>query len=124
MESKEIIEGNKLIAEFMGIRYHDNNTVSGHPSILSIIMGEDKIADFKFHTSWDWLMPVVEKMELIQYEPKDGDDSYNWNTPYLRTIAFNMVRINRQQLFQEETKIKSLWKAVVEFIKWYNTQKK
>ena len=54
---------NKLIAEFMGVnvitlddvRKNKNPYFSSADGYL-----ED---DLKYHTSWDWLMPVVEKIE-------------------------------------------------------------
>ena len=42
-------EANKLIAEFMGDIYR-------HTS-------EDK-----YHASWDWLMPVIDKVKSIDYD--------------------------------------------------------
>jgi len=66
------IEGNKLIAEFMGILYglklnatdpvteeskvriHEYNGIEGTEGL--------HINHLKFHSSWDWLMPVVEKI--------------------------------------------------------------
>lgn len=70
-----------------------------------------------WHKSWDWLMPVVEKIETM-----DGirfiieknrvlvcaisGDEYYWNsgTTY-------------------DTKLQTTYNAVVEFIKWYNENK-
>ena len=51
MKTKTInMEGrnNRLIAEFMG--------AEGHP-----------LDQMKYHTSWDWLMPVIEKIETLGY---------------------------------------------------------
>jgi hypothetical protein len=92
----EIIEGNKLIAEFMGERvikepYFDNK--------LPVISGEDGYKQTKYHTSWDWLMPVIEKIK---------------NSYYLY-IQYEMVESELCKL-----EIKATWLAVVEFLKWYN----
>ncbi len=44
---------NKLIAEFMG-----------YPKIANDEDKRDYLEDcVKYHTSWDWLMPVIEKIE-------------------------------------------------------------
>ena len=42
------MNNNKLIAEFMGYIYEDDILVPEEP---------------QYHTSWDWLMPVVSKIE-------------------------------------------------------------
>jgi hypothetical protein len=72
--NKEILEGNKLIAEFMGGEYteYPNNVFAGeHGYRFPLnIDGTDwwnKNA-LKFDTSWDWLMPVVEKIEGLGYQ--------------------------------------------------------
>ena len=58
-----MMKDNKLIAEFMGVKY---------PML--------KGSDLQYHTSWDWLMPVLKKINL-QIHP----DTYGlWrmiNTP-------------------------------------------
>tara|TARA_R100000900_G_C3333803_1_gene163896 strand:+ start:917 stop:1204 length:288 start_codon:yes stop_codon:yes gene_type:complete len=50
-------ENNKLIAEFMGIVYPKLNNVI---VIDNVVIKEDEL---QYHLSWDWLMPVVEKIE-------------------------------------------------------------
>lgn len=73
MEDKEIQEGNKLIAEFMDAKpceYPGNYFAGemGYEFNQRIPMDApdpplwwNKKA-LKFHSSWDWLMPVVEKI--------------------------------------------------------------
>ena len=53
------MEENKLIAEFMGLiessidkKYWTEKTKEG--------IGKGELVELKYHTSWDWLMPVVE----------------------------------------------------------------
>ena len=57
---------NKLIAEFMGAFFDDNG--------MTRICGQyglERVNDLslKYHTSWDWLMPVVEKIEIEGFDP-------------------------------------------------------
>lgn len=66
MTEQEILEGNILIAEFMGWEvqkdiknlWYSNN---GSESI-------SRPSSMEFHSSWSWLMPVVEKIESLGYK--------------------------------------------------------
>jgi hypothetical protein len=139
----ETIQGNKLIAEFMGFTWDHfpNEEANGwwrakdlsdenlNDPYVRRIMGE---SDSLFHQSWDWLMPVVEKISLMNYpdEPEFADDEdYVPDTAYPRTfgmISRNgqfLVRFNRQPLFEADTLIEAAWMAVVDFVKTYNELK-
>ena len=56
------MKDNKLIAEFMGIVFPklDNVIV-----IDNVVTKEDEL---QYHTSWDWLMPVIEEIDHLQRE--------------------------------------------------------
>jgi hypothetical protein len=51
---------NKLIAEFMGWKQCDpnDNTIYANPTNGALHSSD---SDMRFHTSWDWLMPVIDK---------------------------------------------------------------
>ena len=51
------MKDNKLIAEFMGVVFHDDENQYYNADGLHI--GNT----LQYHTSWDWLMPVVQKIE-------------------------------------------------------------
>lgn len=57
---KTIAECNKLIAEFMGRCGKVNKHLYwvNIPSVKWVT-----VEQMQFHTSWDWLIPVVEKIE-------------------------------------------------------------
>jgi len=78
----------------------------------------------QYHTSFDWLMPVVEKISRIKVDWEHATDT---DTYYPRTFGMlqedtglPMVRINSHQLFVGATLIEATWIAVVDFIQWYN----
>jgi hypothetical protein len=131
MTEQEIIEGNKLIAEFMDYEHDDNDEDSvtyccDHlVNISEVAHWESSIDDWtswlrademKFHSSWDWLMPVFKKIwesiDQFQYD----DEPYLYITEeifhpdYLLSDFIN-------------NNIEGVWNRCVEFIKWYNKSK-
>lgn len=111
-------EGNKIIAEFMGAK----QTTLGD----WILPDRDnaQLADFHFmyHSSWDWLMPVVEKINTIAID-NYGEMSV-FIFPYICYIGENMnTAIVVITQAQHPTLIDMVWTAVVTFIKWYNNKK-
>jgi hypothetical protein len=129
-------EGNKLIAEFMG---WESGRFENLPNKLHKIDDGElcgiSIDQLEYHTSWDWLMPVVEKIGQHHYPDfwgKQGkpSDANEWDdTAYPRTFGMRddegnyVVRINASTLVRGKTLIEATWLAVVDFIQWYNTQK-
>lgn len=98
----ETTEGNKLIARFMELEtpdgvYFEYLTKEGYRSEPTHFML------LPFHSSWDWLMPVAEKIKLIGEQEKKYSIEFE--------IAFGEKGHER------------LYKAVVEFIQWYNEKK-
>lgn len=74
---------------------------------------------------WNTLMPVVEKIET------ELDIPYNFkiqHNEYSRGMHFVTINDAGNALFLDmppcESKIKAVYQAVLEFIKWYNTQVK
>jgi len=97
------MENNKLIAEFMGMTYSDPNDNS--VMIQMTPQGNEvvPIESMQYHTSWDWLIPVVQKCRLESRCEYDEDD--NWNE-----IHWSL----------EECNLDKTYKAVVQFIKEQN----
>ena len=103
------METNKLIAEFMRLE------IINADIILYALDGiAYPINKLEYHTSWDWLMPVVEKIEsderydvdILQYGTRITDNQ--------KEIVNNIADISFDK------KIDHTYDAVVEFIKEYN----
>ena len=109
MTRKEVIEGNKLIAEFITIGV---NTETGwlhfrHPEIEA---APSDYEYYRFEESWDWLIPVINKIyDLSEYY------IYKYETQTF--YSEGGIEINTKYI--EET-----YKDVVEFIEWFNSNKK
>ncbi len=134
MTKEADIKGNNaLIAQFMGWRKSSYTTYpDGTEIVHSLALGDKYVnyfeAELKYHSSWDWLMPVVEKIsehhypEYYEYGPKTDEDGEWDDCAYLRTFGMRdkegnyMVRFNANALYSAPTLIEATWMAVVEFI--------
>ena len=112
-----ILENNKLIADFMSIEVH----VFQWNDRQSLVLGSRDDFNFRYmqhyepDKDWNILMSVVEKIENFN----DGDT--------LCIIEDERCHINTQNGFEIDsvghTKIEATYNGVVEFIKWYNSNK-
>lgn len=100
-----INHGNTLIAKFMGAKSMPHLPI--------------RVEEMKYYSSWDWLMPVIQKIEGHRYDDEGEQVDY----AYMRTFHSRMVRINRCQLFQADTLLEAAWLAVVDFIECYQKEK-
>lgn len=110
----DIDENNRIIAEFMGDITSLNDEVSFNKNC--------SVNELQYHTSWDWLMPVVEKIESIIF---DENNSFNVT---IGSSIYCVIQDSNGECYDmtydgEESKLAVVYKAVVEFIKWYNTNK-
>lgn len=125
----EIREGNVLIAKFMGAAKSKIDNDSRLLRFPEPIYNPDSESDYtyaflpselKYHSSWDWLMPVVEKIENKNFQFQICADFINisaTNPSFMIRKKFKGVNID---MGIPETKIQGVWLAVIEFIKWYN----
>ena len=107
------MKDNKLIAEFMGaVGTPKHNPTEWDVYITGYldVDSDDENAqhfytpnEMKYHTSWDWLMPVVQKI---------GDEYLN--TPFDKTYSHLTEQYENIWTFEDT------YNAVVEFIKNQN----
>lgn len=117
----EEIEGNKLIAEFMGYKYNKN--VYSIPEFERAVMGNRenayegndhyhydmsdifKVEELLFNESFDWIMPVIKQIIKLSC---------------LEEPIFHKINDLKDAMLHIE--IELMWEELVKFIKWYNTQ--
>jgi hypothetical protein len=130
MTEQEILDGNELIAKFMYPQRDKRRKDYPFPfAVIQVVPAEDiigygkvpegEIKHFsgppnmiKYHSSWDWLMPVVEKIEGLGHIITIRDQDC-W------------IDLNTGEEFgagSQGSKLSSIYVAVIDFIKWYNKQ--
>lgn len=142
MEQSKVLEGNKIIAVFMGGELSDRFIA---PIKVIKINHEDYYSygclpeDLKYHLSWDWIMPVLEKINEITHKgfpivvtvhagggvwigvnPSNAaGNKYEGKREIVNTMNDNYFND-----FPEAVKVtpnESAFNAVVQFIQWYTT---
>ena len=130
MTQEEIIEGNKLIAEFMGW-WFDIGDKRKYIRILDeknfeYLKSEN---DLLFNSSWDWLMSAVEKIESIIDKHHGYFGVYiSSNNCSIQGTNFRSDKIVNPPIYLCEsygdTKLEATYIMCIKFIKWYNENKK
>lgn len=132
------IENNLLIALFMGGKLRGQSRIDlAHQDIWLPIHGicrHDTVEigrgkTLHYHDRWDWLMPVVEKIEMLpcdkttdqfylRVEYDNREDFKGW---YYTLEQF--VRTIKSPDYRYKTKIEACYIAVIEFINYHNQNK-
>lgn len=124
---KHIVSSSALIADFLGWEKYEDGLTYKFPNLYPIYNINDEentgwisehITNTEFHSRWDWLMPVVEKIEIECKFDVNIYGHYNWVMPFRCTILDN--RNNIIVYKGNDSKIQCVYDAVVEFIKWWN----
>jgi hypothetical protein len=113
------MKNNKLIAEFMGLTtevFNSGNLNYYFKEFNSGTWYEEH--ELSYNTSWDWLMPVVEKIECTKTDDEDNSDRF-----FNVMIEVFECNINGRDICICEngnTKLEATYRAVVKFINQYN----
>ena len=140
----EQLQGNRIIAEFLNLsegfphetdQFGYHQCVEGYnvPNIINHYKHKDdmdyhqfKIDQLQYHSSFDWLMPVVEKIQSIPITPAPNYRGYRIEIVvqgYVEITGFPMPRISTNVSI-EGSLINAIYSAVIQFITWYNKTKK
>ena len=124
MTQEQILEGNKLIAEFMGATveqcYPKNKDQDGlmffynKESIMPpIIYTSCSSVSIAYHSSWDWLMPVLFKLKIGVTPVRKGNKIDNRGVLFIQIIKEMILNGDIEKVFEN----------TVSCIKWYNQNK-
>lgn len=116
---EEITEGNKLLADFMG-DYFDTGL---EPSYYIRYNKEYKLEDGQYHSSWDWMWPVIDKINGL-------GKAYSFAT--FKTYMSLTVEKSGNKMYKdfsfthaeyitaEQTSKEAAFKLLTRFVKWHN----
>ena len=132
------IENNKLIAEFMG------GTPSSVPNLINLpqtrgdanihsVKGSEllpngtysvhRLNELEYHSSWDWLMPVIEKIEEIFIDDSNltiKEHRYDFNIKHTQCEIYDYVKDCVVASGDMGSKILSTYVSILQFIIEYN----
>lgn len=147
---QQVVEGNKLIARFLGYEYYPHN----HPEINKPIDAgwktHPKASPFTklnatesllskirydylcrhhnglaFHSDWNQLMRVIDKIEELGHSTNiDSDVRELINDKYYCGILYkDAIGTYIAQQYSRTSKMDAVWNCVIQFIQWYNSKK-
>ena len=128
------IESNKLIAEFMEMKSGKKYKLVSSDYNLTVMdrtLYTCEAHELRFHLSWDWLMPVVEKIETlfdggievgIHFGSTIIDQCRDTDEGQLHE-PITLFEITMSEGYNFESKIGFTYEAVVKFINWHNNKK-
>lgn len=116
--------GNEIIAKFMGLHFHKVGWVDS-----THIDGNYECKELKYNYSWDWLMPVIEKIESLwigHSQPRCKIEGTYCQISHSGGYYAKNSNLKKDNQLGGEcypnnyTKLENTYRMVVEFIQWHN----
>lgn len=111
MTQEEILEGNKLIAEWLGMSIKLGNFkesfVGWYETKGMLSVDYIRPESLQFHSSWDWLVPIIHVINALPHI-KHG----------------HILQLADLEIAWSRKKIEEIFESVIKFITWYNTATK
>lgn len=143
----ETVEGNKLIAIFDGWEIVPmvikpslwiEKFYNGSNHSVNIIDINGRVVDtsnnLKYHSSWDWLMPVwvkistmiapVEEKGITVHDIRLVSDKLFQARINYRTVFSGTNSQHKWFEFIDADPLRATWCVIIQFITWYNNTKK
>lgn len=117
MNSEEIKSGDEVIQKFMG-HYEACDTYGSDRLFINGTPDRTQLGSkLKYSSSWDWLMPVVDKIHGIHFYEKPSDGYFRFGSARgIYWCSFYKFSFN-----SETSLIDAFHTVCVEFIQWYNS---
>ncbi len=117
-------ERNELIADFIGLSKQDKSNGGKFYLYESPITGEYiEPEDLLYDDSWNWLMPVVEKINNLHHH---GDIGYDVRIEAANCMVLNfdgdIITQYEGQYVMGGALIDYVYPTIIQFIQWYNEQ--
>lgn len=115
MTAEEIQQNNELIALFMGLEKQEQQWRAPQPTTAYLVHDYwTPVAKMKYHSSWEWLMPVGKKIfDYLQEVAR--------NRPRHTCSQGDLIEVDISCAIREYDREKA-HQYIVDFIKWYNQQ--
>ena len=123
MTQEEIQEYNKRCAEFLGGLYVRDESLSFEPKgRWHINKFPDALQDYnlKFHSDWNWIMELLEKIESLRYNTIIGHNLTVIQSPPVKKISSIIAKVEHKNLSKKEAVVQ----AINQFLIWYNENNK
>lgn len=105
--TKDIINGNRLISNFMDYKFLNKKEYAKEVGCPEYEMDNLPDCNCYYHSSWDWLMPVIHK--ILFNTDINNKNNVEWEK-LIQNIQSSLLNCE----------ITNLYNTVVEFINWYN----
>jgi len=133
-------ESNRLIAQFMGaISKSDSNSMEILTTPDGITIQPFHESEIRYDTDWNWLMPVIDRIENTYAESFRGKESqmvtvhvigrctsiHRTGAAYRGTTHQEVLHALNKNYIRNfgENKMRSIYKSIIEFIKLHNLYK-
>jgi len=120
MKEFNLEEYNKLCADFMGMKYASERRFNKDTGWVYSARALDM-----FHSDWNWIMEVVEKIEQLGY--RFNMSNFDGNYAEIRSGSCTDEKISdssvldKEFISKKEAAVQSIWEflTIWEFLNWY-----
>lgn len=115
-----ILKNNEMIAKFMGaiVRGSETFRIAGKIEFPNRPFKSCAVKDLQYHNSWDWLMPVIDKIEFHS-EPEVRFVIFPDET-LLQELDYDS-KFNHRDNTCGPNRLTNLYNCVVEYIRDHNS---